>query len=63
MMERVDFDAAELFLAEARKAYGAGDVKGYTAACRLVAIALNLIGGPAPQIHTGPLRDVPETVR
>lgn len=48
---KIDFDAAEVFLKEARQAFQAGDETRCKANCRLVAVALDL-----PELKPQPRR-------
>lgn len=48
-----DFDAAEIFLKQARQAQEKGDERTCTAALKLVEVALGLREGPNGKMHTG----------
>lgn len=54
---RVDFVAAEMYLAQAKKAYDDGDEHRSAAARKMVAVALDLDTRPGPIIHTGHLKE------
>lgn len=53
---RLDFDAADVFLKQARAAHQAGDHNLCLAACKMVEVALGLTGRAAPaHLHTAHL--------
>lgn len=56
-MSAPDFDAAALFLQHAREAHDKGDAVQCLAACKLVAVALNLRESPNGKLHTAHLKD------
>lgn len=53
----INFDAAEIFLRQAREAFETGDRVCFIAARKMVAIALQLDGGPPVRIHTSHLKE------
>ena len=50
--DNIDFFAAEMYLAQAKKAHEDGDERLSAAACRMVAVALGLDDRSSPIIHT-----------
>ena len=54
---RVDFVAAEMYLAQAKKAHDDGDEHRSMAARKMVAVALDLNARPGPIIHTKHLKE------
>lgn len=53
----LDFDAAEIYLRYAREAHEQGNNIRCFAACKMVAVALQLTDQPAPIIHTSHLKN------
>lgn len=52
----VDFEAAEMFLHQARDAAARGDAQQSFAARKMVALALGLTDGPTPIFHLSHLK-------
>jgi hypothetical protein len=50
-----DFDAAEMYVRMAREAHAAGDGQRFTAASKMVAVALCMTDEPACRFHLGHL--------